>query len=97
MTSSCSFRITRTAEGLAQAVTELSQRLIKLEKRLDSLETKSVQSQSEPPAKEIEMLDGVDELLRECKDLLKSPASAFGDEEIWSDDLEEQGGEIMAA
>ncbi|MCP4452715.1 MAG: chemotaxis protein, partial [Planctomycetes bacterium] len=38
MTQSVSFRITRTAEDVAQTLNALSQRLIKLENRLESLE-----------------------------------------------------------
>ncbi len=38
MTSSVSFRITRTAEDLAQAITALSQRLVKMEQRQESLD-----------------------------------------------------------
>ena len=37
MTSSVSFRITRTAEDLAQTITALSQRLVKLEQRQERL------------------------------------------------------------
>ena len=38
MSSSVSFRITRTAEDLAQTMTALSQRLVKLEQRQEALE-----------------------------------------------------------
>ena len=38
MSSSVSFRITRTAEDLVQTITALSQRLVKLEQRQEALE-----------------------------------------------------------
>ena len=75
MSSSCSFRITRTAEDLAHTITELSQRLIKLEKRLETLELNLNQSSKDQPANEIEMLDGVDQLIKECNSLLQSPST----------------------
>ena len=37
MSQSVSFRITRTAEDVAQTLNALSQRLVKLEQRLESL------------------------------------------------------------
>ena len=70
MSSSCSFRITRTAEDLAQTVTAISQRLVKLEQRQQSIEMQLIQSQSEPAEEEFVMLDGIDELLKECQELL---------------------------
>ena len=73
MTQSVSFRITRTAEDVAQTLNALSQRLIKLENRLESLELQLERNSSEAnamPTDEIERLDGVDRLLTDCKDLL---------------------------
>ncbi len=76
MTSSCSFRITRTAEDLAQTINALSHRLVKLEQRQEVLELEFKKTQNRPPKEELEILDGVDNLLRECKDLLEiSPSS----------------------
>lgn len=75
MSSSVSFRITSTAEDLAQAITALSQRLVKLEQRQESLELQWRQFQEqnqEMPADEQARLDGVDQLLRECQELLIS-------------------------
>ena len=68
MSNSCSFRITRTAEDLAQTITALSQRLVKLEQRQEALELELNQYQQEPSPEEIERLDGVQELLRECQE-----------------------------
>tara|TARA_Y100001968_G_C19293352_1_gene685367 strand:- start:341 stop:622 length:282 start_codon:yes stop_codon:yes gene_type:complete len=93
MSSSCSFRITRTAEDLALTVTKLSQRLVKLEQRLEVLEKESSRIEVEPPAKQIEMLDGVDQMLRECQEILQTPVVTEV-EEIWS---EEDPDEIIAA
>ncbi len=73
MTQSVSFRITRTAEDVAQTLNALSQRLIKLENRLESLEFQLARQSSEVnamPTAEIERLDGVDRLLTDCRDLL---------------------------
>ena len=73
MTQSVSFRITRTAEDVAQTLNALSQRLIKLENRLESLELQLERNSSEVnamPTDEIERLDGVDRLLTDCRDLL---------------------------
>ena len=73
MTQSVSFRITRTAEDVAQTLNALSQRLIKLENRLESLELQLERQSSEVnsmPADEMERLDGVDRLLTDCRDLL---------------------------
>ncbi|MDA7491013.1 chemotaxis protein [Synechococcus sp. AH-707-M23] len=73
MTQSVSFRITRTAEDVAETLNALSQRLIKLENRLESLELQLERQSSEVntmPADEMDRLDGVDRLLTDCKDLL---------------------------
>ena len=77
MTSSVSFRITRTAEDLAQTITALSQRLVKLEQRQEALELQLRQQQKElnaVPDEEISTLEGVEALLRETRELLDSTA-----------------------
>jgi len=73
MTQSVSFRITRTAEDVAQTLNALSQRLVKLEQRLESLELQLRQQQQAGTmaAEEHERLDGVDLILQECQDLLR--------------------------
>ena len=70
MTSSCSFRITRTAEDMAHTINVLSQRVIDLEQRQASLELKLSENNIDPPSEEIKILDDVDQLLRECQELL---------------------------
>ena len=85
MTQSVSFRITRTAEDVAQTLNALSQRLIKLENRLESLELQLERNSSEAnamPTDEIERLDGVDRLLTDCKDLLSSSEPQWVDQPI---------------
>ena len=75
MTSSVSFRITRTAEDLAQTITALSQRLVKLEQRQEVLELQLRQQQKDlnaVPDDEIATLEGVEVLLRETRELLES-------------------------
>ena len=77
MTSSVSFRITRTAEDLAQTITALSQRLVKLEQRQEALELQLRQQQQDlnaVPDDEIATLEGVEVLLRETRELLESTA-----------------------
>ena len=83
MTNSCSFRITRTAEDLAQTVAAISQRLVKLEQRIDSLELHSTDSKDVQTDEEIVMLDGVDQLLQECKGLLNTSSKDDEADEIW--------------
>ena len=83
MTQSVSFRITRTAEDVAETLNALSQRLIKLENRLESLELQLERQSSEVntmPADEMERLDGVDRLLTDCKDLLLSSEPQWVDQ-----------------
>ena len=82
MTSSVSFRITRTAEDLAQTITALSQRLVKLEQRQEALELQLRQQQKElnaVPDEEISTLEGVEALLRETRELLDSTAPVAED------------------
>ena len=77
MTSSVSFRITRTAEDLAQTITALSQRLVKLEQRQEAIELQLRQQQQNlnaVPDEEISTLEGVEALLRETRELLESTA-----------------------
>ncbi|OUW47468.1 MAG: hypothetical protein CBD47_04615 [Synechococcus sp. TMED187] len=78
MTQSVSFRITRTAEDVAQAINALSQRLVKLEQRLESLELQVRQHHDTPemPADELARLDDVDRLLMDCQSLLQSTAAS---------------------
>ncbi len=83
MSTSCSFRITRTAEDLAQTVAAISQRLVKLEQRIESLELKMTQSKNIQSDEEIVMLDGVDQLLQECKGLLSNSSNDLETEEVW--------------
>tara|TARA_B100000131_G_scaffold323163_1_gene380216 strand:- start:107 stop:409 length:303 start_codon:yes stop_codon:yes gene_type:complete len=95
MASSCSFRITRTAEDLAQTLTAISQRLVKLEQRLEALELQSTQTRGEQQSdEEIVMLDGVDQLLEECKGLLNTSAPEGSIEEqsdqYWEEHRENQ-------
>ncbi len=88
--TSCSFRITRTAEDLAQTMSALSQRLVQLEQRLECIEKDLVVSKTEPPAEEMQMLDGVDQLLKECNELLTSSSSNNDVEKVWPDQQENE-------
>ena len=69
-----SFRITRTAEDLAQTITTLSQRLVKLEQRQEALELQvrqQLQSAQQVPDEEQATLDGIAQLLQETRQLLE--------------------------
>jgi len=85
MSSSCSFRITRTAEDLAQTITALSQRLVKLEQRQEALELQLHKFQKEPPQEEIAMLDGIEQLLKECQELLETSNPPNMIDNSWDD------------
>ncbi|QNJ30479.1 hypothetical protein SynPROS91_00043 [Synechococcus sp. PROS-9-1] len=68
---------------MAQTLNALSQRLIKLENRLESLELQLERQSSEVnsmPADEMERLDGVDRLLTDCRDLLLSSEPQWVDQ-----------------
>ena len=76
MSESVSFRISRTAEDLAQTVAALSKRLVSLEQRLGALELQGASLQAQlravPDADPAELacLDAVDQLLADCRSLL---------------------------
>ena len=75
MSSSVSFRITRTAEDLAQTITALTQRLVKLEQRQEALELQlrqQMQSVHDVPDEELATLDGIEQLLEETRQLLQA-------------------------
>ena len=88
MSSSVSFRITCTAEDLAQTITTLSQRLVKLEQRQEALELQvrqQLQSVQQVPDEERATLDGIEQLLQETRQLLEltdtqADDNAFGQE-----------------
>jgi hypothetical protein len=70
---SVSFRITRTAEDLAQTVAALSHRLVHLEQRLGLLEM-ALEEQQQPELEQLQSLANVDVLLRDCRQLLETSA-----------------------
>lgn len=70
---SVSFRITRTAEDLAQTVAALSHRLVHLEQRLGLLEM-AVEEGERPEPEQLQALTNVDVLLRDCRQLLETSA-----------------------
>lgn len=71
-TESVSFRITRTAEDLAQTVAALSHRLVKLEQRLGALES-AIHRPESPDQAQLDALDHVEALLQDCRQLLDEP------------------------
>ena len=90
MTSSVSFRITRTAEDLAQTITALSQRLLTLEQRVEAMDLQLRQQRQDGqtvPEEERVMLDGIERMLRETRDLLSTETvSTETVEESWHGD-----------
>ena len=76
VSESVSFRISRTAEDLAQTVAALSKRLVSLEQRLGALELQGASLQAhvrtapEVDPAELACLDSVDQLLADCRSLL---------------------------
>jgi DNA-binding transcriptional LysR family regulator len=70
---SVSFRITRTAEDLAQTVAALSHRLVHLEQRLSVLEL-ALDERQRPEPRELEALANVEVLLRDCREMLEESA-----------------------
>lgn len=70
---SVSFRITRTAEDLAQTVAALSHRLVHLEQRLGLLEM-ALEDDQQPQSDQLQALSNVEVLLRDCRQLLETSA-----------------------
>ena len=93
MSSSVSFRITRTAEDLAQTITALTQRLVKLEQRQEALELQvrqQLQSVHEVPDEELATLDGIEQLLQETRQLLQSTDTLDSSVALDSSDLSDE-------
>jgi len=73
--SSVSFRITRNTHDLAETIHALSQRLVSLEQRLAAMEGELAAREQDDEAvdpDQLESLDNVERLLRDCRDLLES-------------------------
>jgi predicted nucleic acid-binding Zn-ribbon protein len=92
---SVSFRISRSAEDLAGTLHLLSQRLVRLEQRLEALEGQRQASQQEDPGLE-ESLGNAERLLLDCRALLEldvEPAFDFEVPENQARDVEADEGE----
>tara|TARA_Y100001970_G_C14235267_1_gene861425 strand:+ start:2653 stop:2961 length:309 start_codon:yes stop_codon:yes gene_type:complete len=89
MSNSCSFRITRSAEDLAKTISVLSQRLVSLEQRLEVLELTNKQKPDEQPAQQLEMLDSVDKMMKECQEILQPSSTEQDDQETINEEVEE--------
>ena len=90
MTSSVSFRITRTAEDLAQTITALTTRLVQLEQRQQALELQlrqQLQLLTKVGAEESAKLDGIESLLQETRALLQL-SEASGDDCSSEDEIQ---------
>ena len=68
--SSVSFRISRSAEDLAETIHALSQRLVTLEQRLGDLERRNAVREDADPEQGAH-LDRVQRLLQDCRSLLE--------------------------
>lgn len=66
---SVSFRISRSAEDLAETIHALSQRLVNLEQRLNAIESRQASREDADPEQGAH-LDKVERLLRDCRSLL---------------------------
>jgi len=104
MSSSVSFRITRTAEDLAQTITALTQRLVKLEQRQEALELQvrqQLQSVHDVPDEELATLNGIEQLLQETRQLLQATdtldCSVALDSSELSDEVHNHNGQEIAA
>jgi hypothetical protein len=70
-TPTVSFRISRSTEGLAETIHALSQRLVTMEQKLEAIERQlNDRRESEPDPREMQSLERVDHLLRDCRELL---------------------------
>ena len=77
--SSVSFRISRHTEDLAQTIHALSQRVVQLEQRFLALEAQLSKPKDEAPSEEhLASLANVDQLLRDCRELLAETADLEG-------------------
>jgi len=77
--SSVSFRISRHTEDLAQTIHALSQRVVQLEQRFLALEARLSKPKDEAPSEEhLASLANVDQLLRDCRELLAETADLEG-------------------
>jgi len=74
MSSSVSFRITRTAEDLAETIAVLSQKLVKLEQRQEALERQLQQQKTAQHVadEELAALEGIEQQLRDTRALLET-------------------------
>ena len=70
MSTNCSLRITRSTEDLAKTIALISKRLISLEERINILETNK-EKISEESLEQIEMLESVEQLMNNCRELLE--------------------------
>jgi len=87
---SVSFRISRSAEDLAGTLHLLSQRLVRLEQRLEALEGQRQEVEEEDPAL-VESLGNAERLLLDCRALLGGalddgahPSPSFAPERGWT-------------
>ena len=76
MSSSVSFRITRTADDLAETIAVLSQKLVKLEQRQEALECQLQQQKTAQTVgdEELAALEGIEQQLRDTRALLETRA-----------------------
>jgi uncharacterized membrane protein YccC len=68
--SSVSFRISRSAEDLAETIHALSQRLVALERRMSAMELHMAEGVEETDPEQEIRLENVERLLQDCRDLL---------------------------
>ena len=74
--SSVSFRISRSAEDLAETIHALSQRLVALEGRMSAMELHLAEGVEETDPEQEIRLENVEKLLQDCRDLLANDPAA---------------------
>jgi uncharacterized membrane protein YccC len=78
--SSVSFRISRSAEDLAETIHALSQRLVALERRMSAMELHMAEGVEETDPEQEIRLENVEKLLQDCRDLLATDPAATANE-----------------
>lgn len=81
---SVSFRISRSAENLAETIHALSQRLVTLEQRLSALERRNASREVADPEQGAH-LDKVEQLLQDCRTLLEGSSETDAEPPVDSD------------
>jgi len=94
---SVSFRISRSAEDLAETIHALSHRLVSLEHRLQAMELGLARQELEPDPEELASLSNVERLLQDCRDLLGTQNGFVSEAQLQDQEPETEAPEAYAA